>query len=70
MTLRGVSKHARKGGRGFSSPVPRTRPRVSHMIERSPRSPCWADGSCPTPVRCYLAGTCERVSIDNTVKKG
>jgi len=25
------------------------------------RPPCWHDGSCPTPVRCYLSG-CQRPS--------
>jgi hypothetical protein len=27
----------------------------------SDRPPCWHDGSCPTPIRCYLRG-CQRES--------
>lgn len=26
------------------------------------RPPCWDDGSCPTPIRCYLRG-CQREPI-------
>jgi hypothetical protein len=34
--------------RGEAQMAPETRPR------------CWADGSCPTPIRCYLDNRCRK----------
>ena len=31
---------------------------------------CWSDGTCPTPVRCYLDGICKRVREAMETKNG